>query len=172
MDTLPPNLTGLSRRKSQYRAASLTKRDQIRRAAGATYEAIPTSGKKMARALDVDPSAITHRKQGRRASALSRFCEEAYKLERAGISAAYLVATVNAVAMWPELEKLSTPDLERLLAEELEAEQEANGHADREEVKHWRGKTDLEAMRRTHLEQAARSERIIAIADILTERQR
>lgn len=169
----PSSLSGLARKRGHIRQINVTQRDKVRRAAGATYDAMPFSGKKMADALGVHHTAVTHRKQGRRSTALSRFCEEAYKLERAGISAAYLIATVQAVAMWPELERLSTSELESLLKQTLRDETRANSRCNDLDAEVLAGEpVDPEVLRAEHLRQAAKSERVVAIMDILMERTR
>lgn len=153
-------------------------RDELWEAAGEGYGAIRVKGSVAASALGVDARTWSKRKAGQRSSPLSRACEATYEaaleeraLGEAGIVAAYVDATLKSVAMWPALQALTTPELDALLNETYRRETEIQGELDLLQMKRaQRLRVCVETERRLWTEQAALSERAMAILDILEER--
>lgn len=153
-------------------------RDALRVAAGDGYDAIPGKDEVKARVVRVSAKTWSKREQGIRSSPLSRACEatyeaalEAHSLEEAGLVSAYIDATLKSVAMWPALQNLPTPELVALLNETYRRETEIQGELDVLQMRRAQGlRVCVETERRHWTEQAALSERMMAVLDILADR--
>lgn len=154
------------------------RRDQIRRAAGNGYAAVPLKGLAVAAALGVAEQTWHKRKSGERGSPLSHACEAAYlaasearTLEDAGIVSAMIDATLKSVAMWPALQDKPTRELCEMLEDTYDEETVIQGQLDVMQGRRRAGKrVDLEAERALWTRQATLSERCMAILDLLAER--
>lgn len=153
-------------------------RDALLVVAGEAYDAIPGKDERKARAAGVSAQTWGKREQGQRSSPLSRACEgvylaglEAHSLEEAALVSAYVDATLKSVAMWPALKALTTPDLVALMSETYQRETQIGGELDVLQMRRASGKrVDVDTERRLWTEQAALSERMMALLDVLSER--
>lgn len=153
-------------------------RDRLWQVAGIGYDAIPGKDARKARAVEVADRTWSKREAGERSSPLSRACEavycaaeEARSLEEAGLVSAFIDATLKSIAMWPALQKLTTPELVALKRATYQAETEIQGRLDVMQMKRSLGqRVDVAEERAAWTEQAALSERMMALLDLLAER--
>lgn len=153
-------------------------RDRARLAAGWGWSVVPGKRQNVAKVLGVNPSNVSRRADGQHNSALSRACEaavlaaqEGTTLEEAGMVSAFIDATLKAVTMWPALDRLTTPELAKLLEETYERETQIGGELDVMQMRRACGqRVNVAEERRLWTEQATVSERAMAILDLLHER--
>lgn len=153
-------------------------RDGLWEAAGEGYDAIPGKDARKAKAVGVSAQTWSKREAGQRSSPLSRALEATYEaavearcLEAAEMVSAYIDATCKSVCMWPELQKKQTRELVAIKAETYRRETEIQGQLDVLQMRSAQGlPVCAETERRLWTEQAALSERMMAVLDVLADR--
>lgn len=157
-------------------------RDAILEAVGQQRTAVGPKAEAVARALDHSRSHESRIRSGDRLSPTGRAAlaayaaavEEGIPLQRAGYDAALIEVTIRSIAMWPELEKLTTEQLrEELRREIVRRETRANGVCNELEAA-FLGEDNLDtgAMLEAHTQQATASTRIAAIAQVIAQREK
>lgn len=154
---------------------------RVLEAVGDSRDAVPLKASRFAAVLGHSESHESRIRSGQRMSPQGRAAlavyeaalEEGLPLERAGYSAAFIEVTLRAIAMWPELEKLSTTQLYDELRREVAAvETRANGVCNDMDADCLAGLPfDVGAMLDAHTQQAVSSTRITAILQVLAQRE-
>ena len=178
--TIPkPRRTNTQNRVRILAKTDPRKRDEILVATGQGWSVIGLKASAAAGVFGWSETQESRIRSGQRSSAASYAAEAVYlaaqdarHAEAAGYSSAHIEVTLKSIAMWPELEKLTTEELHRELRRTIAAkETRANGECNNLEADYLDDdRVDLAAMRDAHTRQAAASERIVAITQVLTAR--
>lgn len=173
-----------TRSVSEAAAIDPITRDMLLRAVGSAREMMPLKAARVAAVLGTSPGHESKVRSGQRSSPMSRAAialyeavrAEACPLEQAGVASAYVEVTLRAVAMWPELEKLSDDELLLELKREIvRVETRANSACNEAEAEYLMGGKlggeGIRALMEGHTKQGAASIRITAICQVLMQRE-
>lgn len=149
-------------------------------AVGFARQSVPLKAERFAAVVGHSKSHESRIRSGDKLSATGRAAVAIYEavkieacpIEAAGYCAAIIEVTLRSIAMWPELEKLTTEELRAELKREVaRRETRANGLCnDLDSAFLADEKMELAAMLDAHTQQATASTRIAAILQLLIQR--
>lgn len=155
-------------------------RDRILTAVGRAWSANGLKASAAAKAFGWSESQESRIRSGQRASAASHAAEAVYlaaqdarRLEAAGFSSAHIEVLIKVVAMWPELDRLSTEELYQELRDTIRyQETRANGECNNLEADYiYGGHLNASALLHAYTLQAAATERAVAILQLIESRK-
>jgi hypothetical protein len=155
------------------RAVSKRRADHMQRSAGRAMGAV-ASRKKLAIALQVDPSNVSRRTSGEQPrSAIGAAKADAYLLESSDVDASFMVVEIKSAQAQAKLRRLTLDELRSTLTHELIEETDAQSAADPVQARFAlsQDKALRQRVRDASAAHAARLERITALIDEIDFRE-